>query len=551
MPVEVKRLDLGAPPTRTVTRGPLAGTEVPRFEVILPGWSDVIRVNSSSSLTPVEAAVERQRRTAQLKRSPTPEVLQNLAKVGQAVDDAQDALVTLSLAGRIATKLLGATIPGVGLISSAADVLNMLNVFYPKAAAGAVVGAVTRGGGKISGRKKYLGSKAVKRALGLAPDASLSTYLRRLNETVKTGKVNVGLGELLQVGQTAEALTGYGIALGPIFGGIQDTISGLVRGARFDVSGPLSLTGAGRTAESLEQMRAFSPGEYEMYKARAEGLARSQSLSAPTSAADVSRILRDNPIRVQVDFPGVIPAVDVLRGVAAGTTEGDVSPYLTPAADVINKGAVGALSAIAELKKNVVYSATRVLDAGKWLVGLRGDLSWSDHIELTCAQFLAMQELMPLLEQVDWSIPVVDRNAIAIEVLPFCGEDHAHPRDSGSVSNCLARGPARLPFDWVDEAPSPEARQFSVALIDACAELVPVFLEGRDVSVVYDSGAFFRAARLMHEYDLLPPYERVDIEVLCYSDSLSKLIEASGGSSPAFEIVQRLYLHCFPGVALD
>jgi hypothetical protein len=547
LPVQIQRLDLGTPPTRTVTRGSLAGQQVPRYEVILPGWSDIIRVTPTSSLTPAEVAVERQRRNAQLNRSPSPDVIQNLSKLGQEIDNVQDALVTLSLAGRIATKLLGRVIPGVGLIATAADLLNLVNVFYPNTLAGSVAGAATRAGQKITGRSKYLGNKAIKRALGLAPDASLSTYLRRLEETIKTGKVNVGLGELLQVAQTSEQMTGYGLALGPIFGALQDTFFGLLRGARFDLSGPLSLTSPAESGPQLDYMRRFAPAQYDMIRGRADELQRQQGLPVSVDPNDVARILARNPVRVQVDFPGIIPSVDILRGAAPGTTEADLTAVLGPMTYVLNRGALGALREIGEVKKATVAAATSVWNGVKWLVGVRGDLPWDVHIEITCAQILAMQELLPLMDAVDWSIPVVGGDLGEQDSLPFCPRSHDHPRDVGSVSYCLAKGPARFPFDWVDQAPSAIAREFSVALIDAAADLVPLFLEGPHVKVELDNGPFWKAFRLMHEYNLLPPFLRDDQEVLHFGAAVAAAIAASVDALPSFQLVRSLWLESFPG----
>ncbi len=551
MPVEVRRLDLGSGPTRTVTRGPLAGQEVPKYEVILPGWQDIIRVQPTASLTPAEAAIERQRRAARLNRSPTPEVLTNLSKIGQAVDDVQDAAVTLSLAGRILTKLSGKLIPGVGAISTVADVLNVVNIFYPKAAGQAVVGAATRAGGKLSGRKKYLASKEVKRALGLAPDASLSTYLRRLEETVKSGKVNVGLGELLQVGQTAEALTGYGIALGPIFGGIQDTVAGFWRGARFDFSGPLSLASQTAPVSSFEHMAQFAPGEYAMYRARAEDLARQQGLKLPVDPASVRKIIADNPVRVQVDWPGGFTFIDRYRNVPKGTTEANLTELLAPLERPLNVATQAGVDAVVAVKAATAKAATKTFDALKWLVGVRDDLSWDDHIEITCAQILAAQELLPFTAAADYSIPVAFHDREMQEPLPFCGDRCSHPRDAGSVANCLARGPGKFRFDWIDEAPTADARDFTAALIDRAAEVTLELVEGPQAQVRYDNGAAWRALWLLHEYNLLPPYDRDDSETFSFFDSLIALMNSSTDKNPSFEQVRLLYLSRFAGVVLD
>lgn len=548
MPVEVWRYSLGTPPTRIAQRGALAGQAVPRFEVILPGWSDIIHVSSDASLSPEERSVERQRRAASLSRSPSPEIVRDFSKIGTAIDDIQDGLVTLSVLGRVASKIVGRSIPGFGFIATAADALNVFNQLYPNAAVRSAVGAADRAGARLSGRKRYLASKSVKRALGLDASQSLGTYARRVEEALKTGKVGFGLGEALQVAQTSDQLFGVGLSLGPIFGAMQDSFFGLLRGARFDVSGVLGLGGASISSEALEQERLFAPGSFDLHYRRAAELAQQQGLPAPTSSPEVAKLLARNPVRVQIDFPGVLPALDLISGLAPGSFEAEAARISKPLVDFLNVGAKATLEGMGAAKRVTIAAAVKVWDSAKWLVGVRGDLTWQDHVVLMVAQSLAVQELAPLMQQFDWGAAVAGAIAGEQPLLPFCGRGCSHVRSAAAVAGCLAAGPARLPVDWLDEIPDRDARDFAEqTLIGLGGDLLEA-LEGPAVKVIEDSGPAFRAVRLAHEYNLLPPYERTDDEVFRFFDSLTCLIGDCPDSLPSLQTTTELYLQCFPGV---
>ena len=548
MPVEVYRYSLGTPPTRTVERGSRAGQQVPRFEVILPGWSDIIHLSSDAALTPEERSIERQRRGASLARSPSPEIVRDLSAIGTAVDDIQDGLVTLSVLGRLSTKLIGKAIPGVGLITTAADAVNVFNVIYPNAAIRAGVAASDRAGAVLSGRKRYLASKSVKRALGIDQGTSLSTYARRLNETLKTGKVGFGLGEALQVAQTSDQLFGVGLSLGPIFGALQDSFFGIMRGARFDISGALGLTGAGVTASELSHMRQFAPASFDLYQRRALELAGQQGLPVPRDPVAISDLLRRNPVRVQVDYPGILPAFDTIFGLTPGAAELEAARLAKPLTDSLGVAARYTLQGIGAAKRLTVGAALKVWDSAKWLVGVRGDLSWQDHLVLLVAQALAVQELRPLMQQFDWGAAASSGRGGLQPLLPFCGRGCNHSRAPAAVASCLASGPAKFPLDWLDEIPSQEARDFAeLTLIDLGGDLFEA-LEGPAAKIEINSGRGFRLLRLLHDYDLLPPYQRTDEELACFFDSLFPLLGDGLGAVPALDVVAAVYLRCFPGV---
>ena len=548
MPVEIRRLTLGTPPQREITRGPLKGQYAPQHQVILPGWDDIIHIIPEGMLTKVERSVLQQRRLAQLRNSPSPEVVRNFARIGQAIDDIQDAAVTLSVAGRLAVKLRGKSIPGVGAITTAADVINIMNIFYPTAAGKALAGAGDRIGAKLTGRRKYLVSKEIKRSLGLSQGESMSTYLRRLEETLKTGKVSLGIGEVLQILQTSDALFGVGVSLGPIFGALQDHFFGVLRGARYDLSGPLGLVSGSISASALAEMQANAPGSYDLYARRARDLAEQQGLAAPADPVGVARIIARNPVRVQVDFPGVLPLAEQLIGLRPGVIEEKIVQGLKPITDFVEPRLQVTVDMLRQGKEAAVGAALKVWNAGKWIAGVRHDLSWEDHLLAVVAQALAVQELSPLMQQSDWGSAAA-RDARQLEPdLPFCDSSHDHSRSAIEVATCLARGRGRESYSWLDQIPFPEAREFAEeVLIQSAGDFLHA-AEGPGAKVAEDSGGAFRAIRMLHDYNLLPPYERSDAELEKFITSVLPLMPAFGEHLPAISVISDLYVRCFPGV---
>ena len=73
------------------------------FEVRLPGWDDIIHLTPESSLPESERRARRAERMRLLRLSPTPDLVEHLSRIGQEIDSVQDALVTLSVLGRVAT----------------------------------------------------------------------------------------------------------------------------------------------------------------------------------------------------------------------------------------------------------------------------------------------------------------------------------------------------------------------------------------------------------------------------------------------------------------
>lgn len=529
MPVTVGRFSLGTPPQVQIQRGPRAGEFRPQHEVIIPGWQDVIHIRPISDYSPEEKQEYFSRVFRSLERSPTPEVVRNFARIGQAIDDVQDGAVTLSVLGRVITKVAGRVLPLVGPITTIADALSYLNIFYPKTAVRAGAGAVVAAGEKLSGRRKYLMRREFKRQLGLTSYRDLTGYLRRLSETSNTGRLGFGYGEALQILQTSEELTGYGLSLGPIFGGMSDAFWGFIRGARYDFSGAMNQLVPRYTEDQLEAMRRFAPAEYEA----------------------VSRIEEPRRYQVTFDWPGVVPMVDLIMGRPPGSFERDTEIVLGPLVDPINRGIAATNRAVATVSRTVANAARQVWNDTKFLLGLRRDLPWDVHVELLAYQSLALNVYGEFLRAGSWGDAgaAVAQQVEAEPVIPFYGPVRGD--QVGKVAAFLRDNVARRPFEWLNDVPAGDAREFAVSLVDGFATGVLESFEGPYAEVEEESSPAWRSVWLMHEYDLLPPYDREDFETEDYLEGLEELDEEAEEELAEYEDVLALFLESFPGVELE
>lgn len=529
MPVEVgPRPDvLRAPVSVGLSAAPGVGR--PRFTVRLPGWDDVIHVRPTASLDPRERRERARRIRDALARSPTPEVVANLARIAQEIDAVQDALVVLSVGGRVAVKVAGRALPGVGWVAAGADLLNVVNVFYPPTLARAAVSVTGRAGARVSGRRRYTLSRESKRQLGLLSGQTTGTYRQRLAETVKTGKVGFGWGEALQALQTSDELFGIGVSLGPIFGAMQDTFFGLLRGAEFDFTAPaLTVTDAVSEAQRL----LLGP------------LAR----FVPDLVEPLRSVVKSG---VRLEWAGYIPLVEELVGYAPGAVDRAVAPLVAPLAAPVAKVAEKLNAVTTVGKQAIVGAALRVWQAGRWLAGVRGALPWEEHIELALAQLLALQELTPFLQQTDWGVAASAAAAAVDRELARQSRHGSGFSLVGEVSAIARDGLARLPLDWLADAPSPVAREFGHALVSSFADALLDSLEGPRAPVRVESSVLWRALLTAHDYDLLPPFARTDAETLRYLDSLVLLERASALARPALADVRAVWVGSFPGALLD
>lgn len=195
--------------------------------VNIPGFSDVIHIVPKARITVDEMAAHKwasQRKlpspltapqllllTSKKYRflkalaSPTPTWLKTYGSVATAMDNVEDALITLywmgRLAIRIAPRLLGGTTKTLGWLLKGSDVLNLANAV-------SWGGAMTRG---CKGLHEHLQSKNPFHAKYKAEHA------------VRLKQKTPGFGAFLEILQTTDQLFGVGLCLGGLFGMVEDS----------------------------------------------------------------------------------------------------------------------------------------------------------------------------------------------------------------------------------------------------------------------------------------------------------------------------------------
>jgi len=204
------------------------------FSMTIPGLSDIIKIRTEDPMTfdehkawkrkdwekfsPIRLAElkkQKERRKARylaILASPTPAVVQNAGSIMTAIDDAQDATITLAVLGnlarKVAPKLLGKLLAGpVGILAATSDLLNMVQQtgmtcmapLYGKKA----------GEGLAFASPKQMKAK-LKKSFNMKP--------RLLNKS-----------DWIQGLQTTDQIFGFGISLGPVVGLAQDIAFGSVR----------------------------------------------------------------------------------------------------------------------------------------------------------------------------------------------------------------------------------------------------------------------------------------------------------------------------------
>jgi len=204
------------------------------YTIDLPGLSDIIHLKAEKPLTEDEVKAwkrkdvaffsperyedirkmkqKRKERYLQMLGSPTPHVVRTAGSILTSIDDAQDALTTLHVIGRIALKfaprILGRIFAGpVGWILTASDIMNLIM--------------------KIG----YMGtlpmvSKRTKDTATAENPFSKKAKIKRATRMLRTFPSK---GEIIEILQTTDQVFGVGICLGPIVGAIQDIAFGSYR----------------------------------------------------------------------------------------------------------------------------------------------------------------------------------------------------------------------------------------------------------------------------------------------------------------------------------
>lgn len=206
------------------------------YSITVPGIEDIIKINWTKPMTPDEEMWYRQKkwhlfsskRLADLRElkakkkerynamlaSPQPKILRSAGSILTAADDAQDAISTLAVAGKLAMKaapkILGKILTGpVGALTTMSDALNMVQAMGTFCMA------------------PMMGKRSSEKMTKTSPRHRKS----KLKRAAKLKNWSPNKGDALQLLQTTEQVFGVGISLGPIMGFVQDIAAGAVRTA--------------------------------------------------------------------------------------------------------------------------------------------------------------------------------------------------------------------------------------------------------------------------------------------------------------------------------
>lgn len=204
------------------------------YTITVPGLSDIIKLDFEKPMTEEEeywykkklwhlfdpkrlahlreVKAKRKERYQNMLASPAPEIVRHAGSILTAADDAQDAISTLAVAGKIgmkiAPKVLGKVLSGpVGLLTAASDALNAVQAIGTFCLA------------PMMGKRQH-------ESLSKASPKHRKAKIKRAAR-IKNWKPNVG--DALQALQTTEQIWGVGISLGPLMGLAQDIVAGAVR----------------------------------------------------------------------------------------------------------------------------------------------------------------------------------------------------------------------------------------------------------------------------------------------------------------------------------
>lgn len=197
--------------------------------VNVPGFSDVIHIvpkaqisaeeraahlwatkrGLPSPLTPaqIESLAYKKFRFLNALASATPAWFKNYGAVATVLDNVEDGLVTVVVLGRIAAKiaprLLGRMVPGLGWVLLGSDILNAVNL-------------VSWGGAMTGGCKKF--HEEWQRKNPFHAKAAANRAFR-----IKSAVPSVG--EILEILQTTDQLFGVGLCLGGFMGLVTDAVA--------------------------------------------------------------------------------------------------------------------------------------------------------------------------------------------------------------------------------------------------------------------------------------------------------------------------------------
>ncbi len=246
-------------------------------QVTIPGWDDTIHLAPRTALSPndVRAHFRAQRRgepspltpqqQAELERrqkireriqnSASPDYAQAFGQMLTAIDNVQDALITLSVVGRIVlwpvSKILGRAVPGLGWVLLASDLLNLLTFIGQLAIPlyAALCKSPTQA--LAAGVPAAVFGRALKTEVWTLAELNPFSRRARAVRRLTASRLMPTVSEALQVAQTTDQWFGVGVSLGAIVGAITESAYGLearLRGKPVEVK----LPDAGRDIQAIQ-----------------------------------------------------------------------------------------------------------------------------------------------------------------------------------------------------------------------------------------------------------------------------------------------------------
>ncbi len=157
---------------------------------------------------------KKRERFLRMLASPTPDIVRNVGSIMEALDDTQDALVSIAMFGRILIGILPSLfakvlIGPVGWLLTASDLLNFSSL----------ITALVRP--RMSG----------KRALNLLEPNNPLSNKGKARLTKRVLKAMPSTSDIIQLLQVTGSVFGFGLSLGPILGLAEDLIAGFIRTA--------------------------------------------------------------------------------------------------------------------------------------------------------------------------------------------------------------------------------------------------------------------------------------------------------------------------------
>lgn len=257
------------------TRHPVASGTPEKGVIWVPPWNDIIHLVDEKTLTQEEQLTKIRSRIVKMKQSPTPEIVKNIGTILTAVDDVQDFCTAVGVGARLLEKTL--KLPHILSKGSftAGAMLNQLNLWnkipWEKMQPSEILAMIK--GKKIdldtltTTQLKALRKDLTERYPGWAklPEKERQQFMRENYKMTKErwglslkikkrqaevtygkgtpwGKIKAEVdkrlmraaptaGELCEIGQTSDMLSGVGISLGPLLGFAFDAIFGVLSGA--------------------------------------------------------------------------------------------------------------------------------------------------------------------------------------------------------------------------------------------------------------------------------------------------------------------------------